>query len=213
VSQPPGPSRVVFDLWSTFYDLPLVQRLTYRPIHDVVLALLAERPPRRVLDLGCGTGLLAARLRRSLPNARIVGCDFSTGMLAHARARDGTGDWVRGDAQRLPFRSGAFDAIVSSEAFHWFPDQSAALAECARVLAPEGRLLVALVNTLAEPVSAAVHLGSRLLGQPFYWPTRARMRQLVQSAGLRVERQERIARLPGGILFPPVLTVASRPAG
>jgi ubiquinone/menaquinone biosynthesis C-methylase UbiE len=120
------------------------------------------------------------------------------------------GDWVQGDAGALPFRDGAFDAVVSSEAFHWFPDQPAALADVFRVLVPGGRLLLALVNTPAAPLSAAFHLGSRLLGEPFYWPTIGQMRQLVESAGFRIERQRRVFRLPG-FLLPPVLTCAVRP--
>ena len=79
------------------------------------------------------------------------------------------------------------------------------------MLAPGGRLLVALVNPPLEPMSDAIHLGSRLAGQPFYWPTRARMRTLVEGAGLRVQTQRRLYRLPAGLVFPPVLTVALRP--
>ena len=62
-----GPSRRLFDVWSTFYDLPLVQRLTYQPVQDAVVAALRPHEPRRVLDVGCGTGLLATRLRPRLP--------------------------------------------------------------------------------------------------------------------------------------------------
>jgi hypothetical protein len=56
-----------------------------------------------------------------------------------------------------------------------------------------------------------MYLGSRLVGQPFYWPTRRRMRELVEAAGFRVEEQQRVYRLPAGVLLPPVLTVAMRP--
>jgi ubiquinone/menaquinone biosynthesis C-methylase UbiE len=59
-----------------------VQRLTYRPEHDAVLRGLRRAAHRRVLDVGCGTGLLAAQIRNELPGAEVVGCDFSCGMLA-----------------------------------------------------------------------------------------------------------------------------------
>ena len=206
---PPGAKRWFFDAWSRLYDLPVVQWLTYRPVHDAVLHVLREDRPRTVLDLGCGTGLLSQRIRRELPRVWVVGCDFSLGMLRRALGHGGA--WVQGDALRLPFRDACFDALVSTEAFHWFPDQPAALAECFRVLAPGGRLLVALVNPPLEPMSDAIHLGSRLAGQPFYWPTRARMRTLVEGAGFRVRTQRRLYRLPAGLVFPPVLTVALRP--
>jgi ubiquinone/menaquinone biosynthesis C-methylase UbiE len=131
-------------------------------------------------------------------------------MLRQAGEHGHGNAWVQGDATRLPFREGSFDTIVSTEAFHWFPDQPAAVAECFRVLVAGGRLLVALVNLPVEPMSRAMYLGSRLVGQPFYWPTRRRMRELVETAGFRVEEQQRVYRLPG-ILLPPVLTIAVRP--
>jgi ubiquinone/menaquinone biosynthesis C-methylase UbiE len=206
-----GPERWVFDLWSRFYDLPPVQRLTYRPEQDAALARLVDREPAQVLDLGCGTGILAARLRGALPNARVVGCDFSRGMLARAAVRDGMVRWVRGDALRLPFRAACFDAAVSTEAFHWFPDPHQALGELHRVLRPGGALLVSLVNPPVEWLSAAARELSRRAGQPLDWPTRAHMRRRVEAAGFHVEEQVRILRLPATFLLPTVLTVAIRP--
>ncbi|MFN8601771.1 MAG: methyltransferase domain-containing protein [Candidatus Binatia bacterium] len=121
-------------------------------------------------------------------------------------------DWVRGDAERLPFRDASFDAIVSTEAFHWFPDQQRAAEELFRVVTPRGLVLVALVNTPARVVADGIHAASRLIGEPFYWPTSADLRACFERAGFTVERQQRIFRLPGGLLLPPVLTRAVRPA-
>lgn len=205
-----GPARRFFDLWSLVYDQTIVQRLTYRPVHDAVVEHLRRSRPRSVLDLGCGTGLLSERLGAELAGARIVGCDYSAGMIRHAAARRRDGAWVQGDALRLPFRAAAFDTVVSTEAFHWFPDQAAALAEMHRVLVPGGRALVALVNPPFEVVGKGIWMGSRLVGQPFYWPTRRRMRQLLTAAGFRVEAQHRIWRLPAAVALPPVLSIGVR---
>jgi ubiquinone/menaquinone biosynthesis C-methylase UbiE len=202
-----GPRRGFFDVWSRIYDFPLVQRATYRPVHNAVLRAL--RHPRRVLDVGCGTGQLARRVKVACPAAAVVGCDFSGGMLHRAASGGNAVHWVRGDAAHLPFDDGVFDAVVSTEAFHWFPDQDAALAECFRVLAPGGRLLLALVNTPASWVSDAFHLGSRLIGEPFYWPSTQQLRERVRAAGFRIRRQHRIFRVPGFLLLP-VLTEAVR---
>jgi SAM-dependent methyltransferase len=207
-----GAHPLFFDLWSLFYDASLVQWLTYRPVHDRLLAALQTAGAQRVLDVGCGTGILTDRIRRELPTARVSACDFSHGMLRRAHARNRDLGWVRCDALRLPFRAASFDAIVSSESFHWFPDQARALREFCRVLEPGGRLFAALVNPPAQLVSRAIWAGSRLVGEPFYWPTRDRMRDEVEAAGFELELQRQIYRLPAGLLLPPVLTIARRPA-
>jgi ubiquinone/menaquinone biosynthesis C-methylase UbiE len=210
---PSGPSRWFFDVWSGFYDLPLVQRLTYRPVQDAVVAALRDLRPQRVIDVGCGTGLLASRLSRELDGATLAGCDFSHGMLVHARGHGAPVSWVQGDAQRLPFRDASADAIVSTEAFHWFPDQRRALSEFFRVLVPGGRLLIALVNTPNDAVRTLFRIASAAIGQPFDWPTREEMRTLLEGAGFQVESQRRLFRIPAGVLLPPVLTVGRRSDG
>jgi ubiquinone/menaquinone biosynthesis C-methylase UbiE len=206
-----GPDRWLFDVWSRFYDAPLVQRLTYRPEHDAVLRALRSKRHERLLDVGCGTGLLSARIARTLPGCGVVGCDFSRGMLARAAAGRRGARWVRGDALHLPFADASFDALVSTEAFHWFPDQPAALKEFRRVLEPGGRLLVSLINPPVAALSRLTRAGSALLGEPLYWPTRSRMRRQVEAAGFRIEAQRHVFRVPAGLILPSVLTEAVRP--
>jgi ubiquinone/menaquinone biosynthesis C-methylase UbiE len=207
-----GPNQWFFDLWSRVYDAPVVQRLTYRPVQDAVMRELRRASPDRVLDIGCGTGLLTTRIAHELAPSSTTGCDFSRGMLEQAAQRSPGLAWVRGNAMRLPFRSASFDAVVSTEAFHWFPDQNAALAEFFRVLAPRGKLLVALVNPPTEWLSRASRRGSRLLGEPLNWPTRAWLRRRAESAGFGVDAQRTVFRLPAPLVMPCVLTVATRPA-
>jgi len=206
-----GPDPWFFDLWSRFYDAALVQRLTYRPVQDAVMRELSDGKPGRVLDVGCGTGLLSTRIRRERLPVQPVGCDFSRGMLRQAARRSAEVPWIQGDATRLPFREESFGAVLSTEAFHWFPDQDAALREFYRVLGPDGRILLALVNPSTEWLARATRRGSRLFGEPLSWPTRARLREKIETAGFRVETQRTVFRLPAPLLLPCVLTVARRP--
>jgi ubiquinone/menaquinone biosynthesis C-methylase UbiE len=185
-----GPDRWLFDFWSRFYDAPLVQRLTYQPEHDAVLRSLRRAAHGRVLD---------------------VGCDFSRGMLAKAAVNARFVNLAQGSAVALPFNDASFDAIVSTEAFHWFPDQDAALREFFRLLVPKGRMFVSLVNPPLESMSRAGHRLSRLVGEPARWPTRRRMRSCVEQVGFRVESQRIVLRLPAPFLLPSVLTIAARP--
>ena len=177
-----GPQRGFFDLWSRFYDWPPVQRLTYRPVQDAVVDELRAQGPARVLDIGCGTGLLTSRLARRFASCRIVGCDFSPGMLRQASRRRAHVGWVRGNAMALPFADGSFDTVISTDSFHWFPDQRVASAEGFRVLAPKGRLLIGVVNPPVEWLSEFTRVGSRILGEPLFWPTLPQLRATLRDA-------------------------------
>ena len=119
-----GPRRSLFDLWSRVYDLAPVQWAIYRPVQEAVLRELRRPPAHRILDVGCGTGILTERLARELDAELVCGCDFSIGMLDQAVARR-SGPWVQSDAQQLPVAGGTVDVVVSTESFHWFPDPDA----------------------------------------------------------------------------------------
>src|SRR5207302_10639496 len=91
-----------FNMISRVYDNPVVQRLGYRPNHDAVVAALRRHGARRVVDVGCGTGILAARIERELGPDAVYGCDPSQGMLAKARERAPAVHWIQGAAEQLP---------------------------------------------------------------------------------------------------------------
>jgi ubiquinone/menaquinone biosynthesis C-methylase UbiE len=91
----------------------------------------------RVLDLGCGTG---RNLPRYAPGVRVVGLDPSAEALARARRRAPGIPLVRGCAEALPFRAGAFDTVVSGLVFCSVDDPPRGLAEVRRVLGPGGTL-------------------------------------------------------------------------
>ena len=103
-------------------------------------------PPGGIaLDVGCGTGSVTASLARAAgPDGLALGVDISEPMLARAvRAEAGPQiGFLRADAQRLPLRDEAVDAVISVAVLQLIPDPAAALAEMARVLRPGGRLAV-----------------------------------------------------------------------
>jgi ubiquinone/menaquinone biosynthesis C-methylase UbiE len=96
---------------------------------------------RRVLDVGCGTGVLAAAL--AARGARVWALDAEPAMLAVARERIPSGVGLKeGRAEALPFKDGWFDRVVMRLSLHLF-DRRAALVEARRVLGPDGRLAIA----------------------------------------------------------------------
>ena len=116
-----------------------------------IAADVAASTPRggRILEVGCGPGLLSARLAESYDLA-VTGLDLDPAMIELARARalrsaDGTGrapTFVVGDVAALPFPDRSFDTVISTFSMHHWSDRTAGLDEIARVLADGGRALI-----------------------------------------------------------------------
>ena len=107
------------------------------------VARLKPLGDERVLDVGCGTGVLLAALNASSPGLVLSGIDPSREMLEVARGRLGsTADLREGWAESLPFGEVSFDAVVSCSVFHYFRNPGRALSEMRRVLVPGGRLVI-----------------------------------------------------------------------
>ena len=131
-----------FDDRSAGYEDGCLSRLHREIVTKAADLALARCPePDRVLDVGCGTGLLLRELAGRLPAATaLTGIDPVAGMIEQARARSGDPrlTFTRGVAERLPFGDAAFDLVVTTTSFDHWADQLAGLAECHRVLAPDG---------------------------------------------------------------------------
>lgn len=193
----------VFDGVAAGYDAAPLQRLVYRPNQEVVVGHLSRLNAQRIADVGCGTGVMTALIAAQLTPAALYGCDPSAGMLAKARERSADVEWLTVAAERLPFADGALDAVVTTEAFHFF-DQPAALAEFHRVLAPGGHVIIASANVRHGLLGAALRL------TPVSFPTAGRVRGLLDAAGFDVLEQRQVGRLLT-TLFPTTATLARRP--
>ncbi len=142
-------SEAVLMLWSS--------RFGKRHVVEQTIDALALRGDERVLDVGCGRGLVLIEAAKRLPAGRAVGVDLwqRRDQSGNARRvtlenaeREGVADRVKvhdGDARRLPFDDGCFDVVLSSLVIHNIPDalgRMDAMREMARVLRPGGRVAV-----------------------------------------------------------------------
>lgn len=106
-------------------------------------------PGRSVLDVGCGTGVVAREAwARTGGRARIVGVDVNEGMLAVARRVAPQLEWRQADAVALPFPDASFDAVVCQATLMFVPSPERALAEMARVVAPAGVVVLQVWDEL-----------------------------------------------------------------
>lgn len=115
----------------------------------------------RVLDVACGTGVLAREAAvRVGPAGRVAGVDPGRGMLAVAGELAPNVEWREATAESLPYHDQSFDAVVSQFGLMFFSDRTKALREMIRVLKPDGRLAVAVWDSLdnsdAYPIEVKV---------------------------------------------------------
>lgn len=148
----------------------------------------------RVLDVACGTGVLAREaMARVGPTGMAAGIDPGPGMLAVAERLAPAVEWRQGTAESLPYADQTFDAVVSQFGLMFFADRPRAVREMLRVLAPGGQLAIAvwdrLENSPAYPIEVA--LLERIAGRraadalraPFVLGDRQELTALFESAG------------------------------
>jgi SAM-dependent methyltransferase len=161
----------------------------------IVVASASLEAGNHVLDVGCGTGVLAreAALRVG-SSGSVSGVDANAGMLEVAARLSPGIEWRQGMAESLPFPNKSFDAVVSQFSLMFFQDRRKGLQEMMRVLRPHGRLAVAVWDSLDSiPAYAAeVDLLRRLAGDraasalsaPFSLGGQDVLRSLAANAGL-----------------------------
>ena len=146
-----------FDAWAPVYESSALQDVYYARLHRRVLryavrAARAGSAPRRIADVGCGTGRLLRTAGVAFPDARLVGVDISAGMLAQAQAMAAPGErrrFVRADSAALPFHDAAFDLVTCTACSHHWQEPAAALAELRRVVAADGLVILAHLQGIA----------------------------------------------------------------
>lgn len=153
-----------------------------------VFDLLDPRPGERVLDLGCGDGVLTARLVER--GASVVGVDASAAQVAAARERGLDARVVDGTALDL---GETFDAVFSNAALHWMKPPEAVARGVAGLLAPGGRFVGELGGAgCVEKIRNALHRGLERRGvdpwsvDPWYFPTDDEYARVLTDAGFTV---------------------------
>lgn len=168
------------------------------------------RPGDRVLDVACGTGVLARGMQRIVgASGSVSAIDINPGMLSVAREIAPGIDWREGAAEALPFPNESFDALVSQFGLMFFRDRRRAIGEMLRVLKPGGRLAVAVWDRLEHNPGYDVlcHILNRAVGDtaaralrtPFALGDREALAALFVEAGangVAVETHGGTARFP-----------------
>ena len=153
------------------------------------IALAVAPAPARVLDVGSGTGYALRQLAVALPDAtELTGVDAAPEMVRVASEAGGDSRvrFIQGTAEELPVPDGSVDLVISTTSFDHWADQRAGLAECARVLAPGGHLVLSdLFSVWLAPTLVGRRRGKAR--------TKRRATALITGAGLRDPQWYRLA--------------------
>ena len=182
------------------YERYLVPSI-FAPWANDLVEIAALEPGQRVLDIACGTGVVARTAARRLGSrGNVIGLDLSAPMLAVARsaaaAEGATIEWREGSALQLLFSDKAFDVVFCQQGLQFFPDRPAAMCEMYRVLTPGGKLVLSIWRgierspgfaVLAEALTRHVspQAGALLKSGPFGLSTTEELGNLIAGAGFR----------------------------
>ncbi len=136
------------------------------PFRDLI-ARLSDRSPKRIIDLGCGSGTSTGLLKERWPAAHLVGLDSSPAMITAARKNDDTIDWVLRDIRSWR-ASTPFDLVVSNAALQWVPDHADLFPRLLQQVAPDGALAVQMPVNFESPA----HRSIRQVAQSPRWASR-----------------------------------------
>jgi len=157
-----------------------------------LLDLLAPAPGERILDVGCGTGHLTAKISHA--GATVVGVDASADMIAQARANYPHIDFRVADVTALALDDAQFDAVFSNAVLHWVPNADAAANGIFRALRPGGRFVAEFGGAgNVMQVCRAIAAGLAAVGgpsfeslSPWYYPSIAQYAAVLDRAGFEV---------------------------
>jgi SAM-dependent methyltransferase len=183
----------------------------FAPLAAQVIDIAQPQLGERVLDVACGTGVLARRVAPLVGgNGQVVGLDLSPDMLAVARVmaeREGLAiDWHAGRAEALPFADASFDLVLCQHGLQFFPDKPAAVAEFRRVLRDSGRAVISVSQPIDQhPLDPRLndvmlqHLGVSAVQAIYALGDVEELRSLLAGAGwrrLEIEPRRILARYP-----------------
>ncbi|WP_249130372.1 class I SAM-dependent methyltransferase [Bradyrhizobium sp. AUGA SZCCT0283] len=138
------------------YERFLVPAITQKWADDLV-GRAQPRSGEAVLDVACGTGVVARSASRCMLHGHVTGLDLNKGMLTVAQIRVSEGapiNWIEGSALDLPFSAEKFDLVLCQLGLQFFPDQGRALREMRRVLSPTGRVALSVYSPIERTPGA-----------------------------------------------------------
>jgi trans-aconitate 2-methyltransferase len=150
--------------------------------------MLSPQAGERILDLGCGTGHLTAKIAES--GASVIGLDSSVSMIAQARQNFPALKFVLSDAKSFRFDE-PFDAVFSNSALHWIQDAEAVVRCVAAALRPQGRFVLEMgvkgnIGRIRHAIEDVLRESGRSPVSPWFFPSAGEYATLLEKCGFEV---------------------------
>jgi trans-aconitate methyltransferase len=163
-----------------------------------LIELLNPEPGERILDLGCGTGHLTAKLAEA--GAIVVGMDSSPSMIAQARQNFPSQRFVLADASDFRFEE-IFDAVFSNAALHWIHDAESVVKCVAAAVRPGGRFVLEMgakgnIETIRQGIETTLTEAGHTPRSPWFFPSAGQYAALLEKHGFEVRLAQTFERWP-----------------
>jgi len=188
-------NKQFFTKLSTSYDNKLFSYWLYSMQKHAIKQILRDKKSTssslKILDIGCGTGQLMSHLAKQLSNAKLYGIDLTEAMINNAKQKLKQYKNVilnQASVENIPHKDKLFDYVLTTEAFHHFPEPEKALLEMKRVLKNNGKIILIDIN-FGPGISYLFHKiepGNKKIY------SKKQFRQLFKATGLHLIEQKRI---------------------
>ncbi len=187
-----GKNIKYFDKWAKSYDR-FIFGWWMRGVQDKLVSMLELKSRSKVLDVGCGTGYLIMQIAKKVKKGKVIGIDFSSGMVEQAKRKliqIKNVEVKQADVWKIPYKSSTFDYVLNTEALHHFVGPEKALKEISRVMKKNGVVAIADVNF---PPLAVFNFLFKLEPGFVRMYSEKEMKSLLKKAGLKVVKQKRVS--------------------
>jgi len=175
------------------YERYLVPSI-FGPWARELVDLADPRPGERIVDVACGTGIVARLAAERIKGGHVVGLDINPGMIAVARSIGPNIEWYEGNALEMPLADASFDLVFCQQGLQFFPDRLASAREMRRVLAPGGRLALCCWRSIDDSPGFGALLvalehhcpeGAATMRAPFSLGDSEELRHLLSQVGFK----------------------------
>ncbi len=199
--------KIWFQVPPNYYERGIARNLFQKLWHTrkwMVIKKMMDGNPGKVLDIGCASGWMTAKIARTLAKTEVTGLDVSEKMIKYAKTKHRKIIFICADAHQLPFRNKSFDLIICSETLEHVIDPLAVLLEIKRCLSPGGQVIISL-----DSGSGLFNLvwffwlktkGKVWQGAHLHSFNRKKLRRLFKKAAFQIE-EEQVSHLGMSVAF------------